>query len=328
MVAEGADLLDVGGESTRPGHAPVAADEERRRVVPVIAALRAALPDIPISVDTTKPAVAEAALDAGADLINDVWGVGADDSLAAPGRRSRRPARRHAQPGGGPLHDAPARGHRRPPARHRPRARARRRLGRPDRRSGVRLRQDGRAQPRARCATSARCGCSGGRSCSGTSRKSTLGRVLGPARRRAARGDPRDDGARDRRRRRPRPRPRRRARTSARRGSPTPIVRGELAARSPPKEAPAERPDRARQHALPGPPRLLRPRAPDAPAVRGRRRAAAQPAAGRRRRRPRASRSTTARSTTPSGRSSNRPRSACSRPWPRRSATSCWPTSR
>lgn len=82
MVAEGADLLDVGGESTRPGHAPVTADEERRRVVPVIAALRAALPDIPLSIDTTKAAVAEAALAAGADLINDVWGVGADESLA------------------------------------------------------------------------------------------------------------------------------------------------------------------------------------------------------------------------------------------------------
>jgi dihydropteroate synthase len=82
MVDEGADLLDVGGESTRPGHAPVDADEERRRVVPVIAAIRAALPDIPLSVDTTKPAVAEAALAAGADLLNDVWGVGSDDALA------------------------------------------------------------------------------------------------------------------------------------------------------------------------------------------------------------------------------------------------------
>jgi len=82
MVAEGADILDVGGESTRPGHGVVGLDEERRRVVPVIAALRAALPDTPLSVDTTKPAVAEAALAAGADLINDVWGVGDDDSLA------------------------------------------------------------------------------------------------------------------------------------------------------------------------------------------------------------------------------------------------------
>ena len=82
MVEEGADILDVGGESTRPGHEPVAADEERRRVVPVIAALRAALPDTPLSIDTTKPAVAEAALAAGADLVNDVWGVGDDDTLA------------------------------------------------------------------------------------------------------------------------------------------------------------------------------------------------------------------------------------------------------
>ena len=81
MVADGADILDVGGESTRPGHQPVGAEEGRRRVVPVIEALRAALPDVPISVDTTKPAVAEAALAAGAAMINDVWGVGSDDAL-------------------------------------------------------------------------------------------------------------------------------------------------------------------------------------------------------------------------------------------------------
>ncbi len=82
MVAEGADLLDVGGESTRPGHTPVSTDAEVARVVPVIAAIRAALPGTPISVDTTKPAVAEAALDAGADLLNDIWGVGPSDALA------------------------------------------------------------------------------------------------------------------------------------------------------------------------------------------------------------------------------------------------------
>ena len=82
MAADGADLLDVGGESTRPGHAEVAADEELARVIPVIVALRAALPGMPLSVDTTKPAVAAAALDAGADLLNDVWGVGSDDSIA------------------------------------------------------------------------------------------------------------------------------------------------------------------------------------------------------------------------------------------------------
>jgi dihydropteroate synthase len=81
MVTDGADILDVGGESTRPGHQPVAVDEERRRVIPIVEALRDAFPDVPLSVDTTKPAVAEAALDAGANLINDVWGVGSDDGL-------------------------------------------------------------------------------------------------------------------------------------------------------------------------------------------------------------------------------------------------------
>jgi dihydropteroate synthase len=80
MVADGADILDVGGESTRPGHTAVDAGEERARVVPVIAAIRAALPETPISVDTTKPDVAAAALDAGANLINDVWGVAPDSA--------------------------------------------------------------------------------------------------------------------------------------------------------------------------------------------------------------------------------------------------------
>jgi dihydropteroate synthase len=82
MAAEGADLLDVGGESTRPGHEAVGFEEELARVVPVVAALRDALPGMPLSVDTTKPDVAAAALDAGADLINDVWATGDDDQLA------------------------------------------------------------------------------------------------------------------------------------------------------------------------------------------------------------------------------------------------------
>jgi dihydropteroate synthase len=82
MVAEGADLLDVGGESSRPGHAVVDAAEETRRVVPVVAAIHRALPDVPISVDSTKPSVAAAAIDAGAALINDVWGVAPDGALA------------------------------------------------------------------------------------------------------------------------------------------------------------------------------------------------------------------------------------------------------
>lgn len=81
MVDEGADIIDVGGESTRPGHTLVPATEEARAVVPVIAALRVAWPDLPISIDTTKPAVAAVALDAGAGMINDVWGVREDDAL-------------------------------------------------------------------------------------------------------------------------------------------------------------------------------------------------------------------------------------------------------
>jgi dihydropteroate synthase len=81
MVDEGADLLDVGGESTRPGHEPVSESTELERVVPVVAAIHAALADVPISVDTTKVSVARAALDAGAGLINDVWGVGPDEGL-------------------------------------------------------------------------------------------------------------------------------------------------------------------------------------------------------------------------------------------------------
>jgi dihydropteroate synthase len=83
MVAAGADLLDIGGESTRPGHASVDAAEERARVVPVVAAVRAALPGVPISIDTTKAEVAEAAIDAGADLLNDVWGTDPASPMAA-----------------------------------------------------------------------------------------------------------------------------------------------------------------------------------------------------------------------------------------------------
>ena len=81
LADEGADLVDVGGESTRPGAAPVPDDEELGRVVPVIAALRARAFPLPISIDTRKAAVARAALDAGADLVNDVSGL-ADPSLA------------------------------------------------------------------------------------------------------------------------------------------------------------------------------------------------------------------------------------------------------
>jgi dihydropteroate synthase len=81
LVAEGADILDIGGESTRPGHAPVSAEEEIARVVPVIRAL-AARTDLPISIDTMKADVARAAIEAGASIINDVWGFQHDPALA------------------------------------------------------------------------------------------------------------------------------------------------------------------------------------------------------------------------------------------------------
>ena len=81
MADEGADVLDIGGESTRPGHAVVDDAAEIERVVPVIRAVRAALPSMALSVDTTKVAVAAAALDAGADLVNDVQGADPDLDL-------------------------------------------------------------------------------------------------------------------------------------------------------------------------------------------------------------------------------------------------------
>jgi dihydropteroate synthase len=83
MVEAGADILDVGGESTRPGHTPVPAEEELRRVIPAIRAIRAALPNIPISIDTSKAVVAEAALAAGATMINDVRGLTGDPAMAS-----------------------------------------------------------------------------------------------------------------------------------------------------------------------------------------------------------------------------------------------------
>ncbi len=73
MVEQGADIIDVGGESTRPGHVPISVEEEIRRVEPVIRCLKAEV-DVPISIDTYKPEVALRALEAGADLINDIWG--------------------------------------------------------------------------------------------------------------------------------------------------------------------------------------------------------------------------------------------------------------
>ncbi len=91
MLEEGADIIDIGGESTRPGYEPVPADEEMRRVLPVIAALRRAAPDAIISVDTQKAAVAEAALGAGADMINDIWGLQGDPEMVQVAARWQCP---------------------------------------------------------------------------------------------------------------------------------------------------------------------------------------------------------------------------------------------
>ncbi len=81
MIAEGADILDIGGESTRPGYTEVSIQEEIQRTAPVIEKIKATF-DIPISIDTYKSAVAEAALQAGADLVNDIWGFKYDAKMA------------------------------------------------------------------------------------------------------------------------------------------------------------------------------------------------------------------------------------------------------
>jgi dihydropteroate synthase len=90
MQRQGADILDIGGESTRPGSKGVSAEEELRRVLPVLRALRGKL-KIPISIDTQKAAVAEAAVAAGAEIINDVSALRTDPSLAEVARRRRVP---------------------------------------------------------------------------------------------------------------------------------------------------------------------------------------------------------------------------------------------
>lgn len=82
FLAAGADILDVGGESTRPGSEPVSPEEEAGRVVPVIDAIIEAFPDAVVSIDTSKAAVAAAALDAGARIVNDVWALTADAAMA------------------------------------------------------------------------------------------------------------------------------------------------------------------------------------------------------------------------------------------------------
>lgn len=81
MIQQGADIIDVGGESTRPGHVQIGDEEEIKRVVPVIREIKKKF-DIPVSIDTYKSAVAKAALEARADLLNDIWGFRYDEKMA------------------------------------------------------------------------------------------------------------------------------------------------------------------------------------------------------------------------------------------------------
>lgn len=90
MIADGASIIDVGGESTRPGYTQISDEEEITRVVPVIEALKKRF-DIPLSVDTYKSAVADAALSAGADLLNDIWGLKYDDNIAGIVAKHNKP---------------------------------------------------------------------------------------------------------------------------------------------------------------------------------------------------------------------------------------------
>ncbi|PLR70004.1 dihydropteroate synthase [Bacillus sp. UMB0728] len=90
MAANGADIIDVGGESTRPGFDEVSAEEELERVIPVIRAVAKEVP-LPISIDTYKAAVAEEAISAGAHIINDVWGAKKDPKMAETASRLEVP---------------------------------------------------------------------------------------------------------------------------------------------------------------------------------------------------------------------------------------------
>ncbi len=91
LAGRGADWLDIGGESSRPGSKPIPPEEELRRVLPVIQALRQMLPSVSISIDTTKAEVAEQAFEAGAGIVNDVSGLRLDARLAEVARRFRAP---------------------------------------------------------------------------------------------------------------------------------------------------------------------------------------------------------------------------------------------
>ena len=103
FLKNGADILDIGGESTRPGSQPVTAEEELARVIPVIQDIRKNFPDALISIDTSKADVAEAGFKAGANILNDVWALRADPRLASVAAAFRVPViLMHNHPGGDP----------------------------------------------------------------------------------------------------------------------------------------------------------------------------------------------------------------------------------
>ena len=81
MIGEGADIIDIGGESTRPGHVQISEEEEIERTAPIIEAVKKRF-DVPVSIDTYKAKVAQAAVEAGADLVNDIWGLKYDEKIA------------------------------------------------------------------------------------------------------------------------------------------------------------------------------------------------------------------------------------------------------
>lgn len=91
LYEQGADIIDIGGESTRPGHTVISSEEEIARVVPVIESLYKVAPHIPISIDTYKADVARAAIEAGAHIINDIWGLKADQNMASLVREKNCP---------------------------------------------------------------------------------------------------------------------------------------------------------------------------------------------------------------------------------------------
>ena len=209
---------------------------------------------MPISIDTTRAAVAEAALDAGADVINDIWGVRPSDGPRPPRRRARRADRADAQPGRGALPERGRRGRRRPAARHRARAGRGRAAGSSSSstRASASARRPSTTWPC--CATSTLLDRSGRPILLGTSRKSTIGKVLDlPA-------DQRLEGTLATTAlgiavgRRHRPCPRRRAQRSRRADGRRDRAR-RLARAALRRESRDDRPDLPARHGVRGPPR-------------------------------------------------------------------------